>query len=80
MEVFLLFAHILCVSLSYLIQRSFLVRPYLRSMEQFKLFVALYVQLSDDGRNEKIPESIAHLVKDVTFKSVKMEGMKKRAD
>ena len=46
-------------------------------MEQFKLFVALYVQLSD-GRVEKIPimfrESIAHLVKDVTFKSVKMAG------
>ena len=43
-------------------------------MEQFKLFIALYVQLSDDGRNENIPESIAHLVKDVTFKSVKMAG------
>ena len=50
------------------------MRPYLRSMEQFKLFIALYVQLSDDGRNENIPESIAHLVKDVTFKSVKMAG------
>ena len=50
-------------------------------MEQFKLFVALYVQLSGDGRDEStIPESIAHLVKDVTFKSVKMAGKRKRAD
>ena len=48
-------------------------------MEQFILFVALYVQLSGNGRDE-IPESIAHLVKDVTFKSVKMAGNRKRAD
>ncbi|KAL7555141.1 hypothetical protein ACHAWF_018776 [Thalassiosira exigua] len=33
---------------------SFLVRPYMRSVEQFRLFVALYIRMSgratDDGR------------------------------
>lgn len=58
---------------------SFLVRPYLRSTEQFKMFVALYVQLS--GQNdEKVPVSIRHLVSSVTFGSVKKAGKRKRAE
>ena len=49
---------------------TFLVRPYLRTIDQFRLFVALYVRLSGDN----IPNSISHLVNDVTFKTVKKAG------
>ena len=49
---------------------TFLVRPYLRNVDQFRLFVALYVRLSGDN----IPNSISHLVNDVTFKTVKKAG------
>lgn len=54
---------------------SFLVRPYLRSIEQFRLFVALYVQLSGDGTDDQVPESIRHLIGDVTFGMVKKAGL-----
>ena len=66
---------------------SFLVRPYLRSAEQFRLFVALYVKLSggggggdddDDDDSGRVPTSIAHLVDTVSFGSVKKAGNKKR--
>lgn len=57
---------------------SFLVRPYIRSIEQFRMFVALYVQLSSSGEDEQVPESIRSLVKDVTFGSVKKAGKRKR--
>lgn len=58
---------------------GFLVRSYLRTVEQFRLIVALYVKLSmEDGHGEddddSIPASIKDLVKDVTFKTVKMAG------
>lgn len=54
---------------------SFLVRPYLRDVEQFRLFVALYVRLRhgvEDGR--RAPESIRRLVPEVSFGSVKRAG------
>ena len=51
---------------------TFLVRPYLRSIEQFKLFVALYVKLSDQMEGN-LPESIQHLL-DVSFSSIKKAG------
>ncbi len=51
---------------------SFLVRPYLRSIEQFRGFLALYVQQSGD--EDRVPDSILRLVSDVTFGSVKKAG------
>ena len=51
---------------------SFLVRPYLRSVEQFRGFLALYVQQS--GNETRVPDSILKLVSDVTFGSVKKAG------
>ena len=51
---------------------SFLVRPYLRSVEQFRGFLALYVQQSGD--EDRVPDSILRLVSDVTFGSVKKAG------
>ena len=51
---------------------SFLVRPYLRSVEQFRGFLALYVQQS--GNQDRVPDQILRLVADVTFKSVKKAG------
>ena len=58
---------------------GFLVRSYLRTVEQFCLVVALYVKLSMKDTISKdnadvIPVSINNLVKDVTFKTVKMAG------
>ena len=53
---------------------SFLVRPYLRSIEQYRLFVALYVKLSSDEKFNQAPASIRHLIDDVTFGSVKKAG------
>ena len=58
---------------------GFLVRSYLRTVEQCRLVVALYVKLSMEVGCSKdsayaTPTSIEHLVKDVTFKSVKMAG------
>ena len=41
---------------------KFLVRPYLRSIKQFRLFVALYIQLSCGENSDGVPESIRHLV------------------
>ena len=49
---------------------TFLVRPYLRTIDQFRLFVSLYVRLSGDD----VPNSISHMVNDVTFKTVKKAG------
>ena len=49
---------------------SFLVRPYLRSIDQYRMFVALFVKQSG-GEKEDQPESIKHFLKDVTFKSIK---------
>lgn len=57
---------------------SFLVRPYLRHVEQFRLFVALYVKLSGGNENGLVPKSISHLVETVSFGSVKKAGNKKR--
>ena len=62
---------------------GFLVRSYLRTVEQFRLVVALYVKLSiEDGHGvdsrDDIPASINNLVKDVTFKSVKMAGRERK--
>ena len=51
---------------------SFLVRPYLRSIEQFRGFLALYVQQS--GEEDRVPDSIHKLVATVTFGSVKKGG------
>eukprot|EP00986_Skeletonema_menzelii_P019687 scaffold28932_cov143-Skeletonema_menzelii.AAC.1 len=51
---------------------SFLVRPYLRSVEQFRGFLALYVQQSGD--QNRAPDQILRLVSDVTFGSVKKAG------
>ena len=52
-------------------------------MEQFRLVVALYVKLSiEDGHGvdskDGIPASIIDLVKDVTFKTVKVAGREKK--
>jgi len=49
---------------------TFLVRPYLRSIAQYRLFVALFVKLSG-GEKEDQPKSIRHLVDDVTYRAVK---------
>ena len=49
---------------------SFLVRPYLRSIYQYRLFVALFVKQSG-GDKEDQPESIKHFIADVTYKSIK---------
>lgn len=57
---------------------NFLVRPYLRNIEQFRLFVALYVKLSGGEERDKVPESICHLVQSVSFGSVKKAGKRKR--
>ena len=54
---------------------TFLVRPYLRNIEQFRLFVALYVQLSGSGASDQAPDSIRHLIHDVTFGMVKKAGL-----
>ncbi|KAL7529002.1 hypothetical protein ACHAXR_002738 [Thalassiosira sp. AJA248-18] len=54
---------------------TFLESRNLRSIEQFRLFVALYVKLSEC----EPPESIRNLVKDVSFGSVKKAGKRKRA-
>lgn len=56
-----------------------LVRSYVRNIEQFKLFVALYVKLSNEGDTvaddrSVVPQSIHHLVQDATFGSVKKAG------
>lgn len=51
---------------------AFLVRPYLRSLVQFRGFLALYVQQSGD--KDRVPDSILRLVSDVTFGSVKKAG------
>ena len=64
---------------------GFLVRSYLRTVEQFRLVVALYVKLSTenfddgigDGINSAVPASIMHLVKNVSFKTVKKAGQGK---
>eukprot|EP00579_Thalassiosira_antarctica_P012762 CAMPEP_0201908122 /NCGR_PEP_ID=MMETSP0903-20130614/323_1 /ASSEMBLY_ACC=CAM_ASM_000552 /TAXON_ID=420261 /ORGANISM="Thalassiosira antarctica, Strain CCMP982" /LENGTH=424 /DNA_ID=CAMNT_0048442391 /DNA_START=63 /DNA_END=1334 /DNA_ORIENTATION=- len=53
---------------------TFLESRNLRSTEQFRLFVALYVQLSEC----EPPKSIRDLVKDVSFGSVKKAGKRKR--
>jgi tRNA-dihydrouridine synthase len=52
----------------------FLVRPYLRTIEQFRLFLALYLKLNCDTGVDNIPQSINELIGDVTFKSVKVAG------
>jgi len=59
---------------------TFLVRPYVRSIEQFRMFVALYVQLSYGGNDDLVPESIRHLVQDVSFGSVKKAGKRTKGD
>ena len=51
---------------------SFLVRPYLRSIDQFRGFLALYVQQS--GNENRVPASIHKLVETVSFGSVKKAG------
>ena len=70
---------------------GFLVRSYLRTVEQFRLVVALYVKLSTenfdggigDGTtctctcSSAVPASIMHLVKNVSFKTVKKAGQGK---
>eukprot|EP00804_Cyclotella_cryptica_P028742 CCRYP_008244-RB/>CCRYP_008244-RB protein AED:0.10 eAED:0.10 QI:0/-1/0/1/-1/1/1/0/402 len=54
---------------------TFLVRPYLRSIAQFRLFLALCVKLlHDEDRTNRIPESISSLIEDVSFKIVKEGG------
>lgn len=55
---------------------NFLVRPYVRSFEQFRLFIALYLQLSGSGNDDQVPESIRHLIGDVTFGQVKKAGLR----
>jgi tRNA-dihydrouridine synthase len=56
-----------------------LVRSFVRDIEQFRMFVALYVKLSggyhdDDHRGAAMLGSIRHLVEDATFGSVKRAG------
>ena len=54
-----------------------LVRSFVRTIEQFRLFVALYVRLSGDGEggdDQVVLGSIRHLVPDATFGSVKKAG------
>ena len=54
---------------------TFLVRPYLRTNEQYRMFVALYVKLSGSRTHDEAPESIRHLIGDVTFGMVKKAGL-----
>lgn len=72
---------------------GFLVRSYLRTVEQFRLVVALYVKLSTENfdggigdgttctctcrSSSAVPASIMHLVKNVSFKTVKKAGQGK---
>ena len=58
-----------------------LVRSFVRTIEQFRLFVALYVRLSGgdvyggDGGDDRVAlRSIRHLIPDATFGSVKKAG------
>ena len=53
---------------------TFLVRAYLRTIEQFRLFLALYLKLGCENKVECVPESIRVLIEDVSFKSVKTAG------
>ncbi|KAL7518357.1 hypothetical protein ACHAWX_004302 [Stephanocyclus meneghinianus] len=54
---------------------TFLVRPYLRNIAQFRLFLALYVKLlCDEDRTNRIPRSILPLIEDVSFKIIKEAG------
>ena len=56
---------------------TLLVRSFVRTIEQFRLFVALYVRLSGAGEGSDdrvVPGSIRHLVHDATFGSVKKAG------
>ena len=55
---------------------TFLVRPYLRTIEQFRLFLALYLKLECETGVNYIPKPISELIVDVTFKSVKVAGKK----
>jgi tRNA-dihydrouridine synthase len=57
---------------------TFLVRPYLRSIEQFRLFLALYLKLGCEEGVTNVPQSIAIHVENVSFKSVKVAGKMKR--
>jgi len=52
---------------------GFLVRPYLRTIHQFRLVAALYCKFAHVPDTE-IPYSIHYLVKDVSFKSIKNAG------
>lgn len=56
---------------------SFLVRPYIRTIHQFRLFLALYVKLKGEDTIRQLPPSLLHLVEDVTFGSVKKAGRKR---
>lgn len=51
---------------------SFLVRAYLRTIEQFRLFMALYMKLGCEDGVCNVPVQIRELIDDVTFKSVKI--------
>ena len=55
-----------------------LVRSFVRTIEQFRLFVALYVRLSGGdvygGGDRAALRSIRHLIPDATFGSVKKAG------
>ena len=54
---------------------TFLVRPYLRSIEQFRMFLALYVKLGcERDRIRKVPASIPLMMEKVTFKVIKDAG------
>jgi tRNA-dihydrouridine synthase len=53
---------------------TFLVRPYLRTIEQFRLFLALYLKLGCETGVDTIPQNVKQLIDDVTFKSVKVAG------
>ena len=53
---------------------TFLVRAYLRTIEQFRLFLALYLKLGCEDKVEYVPESISVLIENVSFKSVKVAG------
>eukprot|EP00956_Cyclotella_meneghiniana_P018688 scaffold31296_cov62-Cyclotella_meneghiniana.AAC.6 len=56
---------------------SFLVRAYLRTIEQFRLFMALYLKLGCEDGVCNVPAQISELIDEVTFKSVKMARVKK---
>ena len=53
---------------------TFLVRANLRTIEQFRLFLALYLKLECEVQIEDVPESISVLIEDVSFKSVMVAG------